>query len=208
MTQTDPLLALLGGESADSQPDSAPQMPETAPESPQKPPTRDSGQPDTPQPDSGTPESIPAVLHEIELAQLLGVSASQVRYLAKEGIAVRVKPSQYATRPTVANYVARLSERAKKAGNPKGNAQLDAEKLRATKAQADKIELANAKARGDLVPAAEVERAWSNVLRDVRSALLAVPSRIGARLPHLSAHDVAAVEREIKAALEGLANGD
>lgn len=165
-----------------------------------------SGQPDTPQHDSGLPEPIPAVLHEVPLAQLLGVSGSQVRYLAKEGVAVRVKPSHYATRPTVANYVARLSERAKKAGNPKGNAQLDAEKLRGAKATADKIELANAKARGDLVPTAEVERAWSNVLRDVRSALLAVPSRIGATLPHLSAHDLAAVEREIKAALEGLAN--
>ncbi len=159
-------------------------------------------------PPEAAPEPIPAVLHEIPLAQLLGVSASQVRYLAKEGIAVRVRPSHYATRPTVANYVARLSGRAKKAGNPKGNAQLDAEKLRKERAAADKIELANAKSRGDMVPAAEVERAWSNMLRDVRSALLAVPSRIGATLPHLSAHDVAELDREIKAALEGLADGD
>lgn len=208
MTQIDPLLALLGGESVPRQPESAPQMPESAPESAEKLPSRLSGQPDTPQPAEAAPEPIPAVLHEVPLAQLLGVSASQVRYLAKEGVAVRVKPSHYDTRKTVANYVARLSERARKAGNPKGNAQLDAEKLRGAKETADKLELANAKARGDLVPAAEVERAWANVLRDVRSALLAVPSRIGATLPHLSAHDVAAVEREIKAALEGLANGD
>ncbi|MBP9233291.1 MAG: terminase small subunit [Hyphomonadaceae bacterium] len=171
-------------------------------------PSDHSGQADTPQPAEATPEPIPAVLHEIELGRLLGVSASQVRYLAKEGVALRVKPSHYATRPTVANYVARLSERAKRAGNPKGNAQLDAEKLRGAKATADKIELANAKAREDVVPAGEVERAWANVLRDVRSALLAVPSRIGATLPHLSAHDVAQIDSEIKAALEGLANGN
>lgn len=208
MSQIDPLQALLGGESVPTPAEAHPIRAESAPESAEKPPSRLSVQSDTPQPAEAAPEPIPAVLHEIELGQLLGVSASQVRYLAKEGVAVRVKPSHYATRPTVANYVARLSERAKKAGNPKGNAQLDAEKLRGAKATADKIELANAKARGDLVPAAEVERAWANVLRDVRSTLLAVPSRIGATLPHLSAHDVAAVEREIKAALEGLANGN
>lgn len=208
MTQTDDLQALLGGDSGDSplgQPDSCPDSPDSRPAEGV---SRVSGYPRRPQPDSGLPEPIPAVLHELPLAQLLGVSASQVRYLAKEGVAVRVRPSHYATRPTVANYVARLSERAKKAGNPKGNAQLDAEKLRGAKATADKIELANAKARGDLVPAAEVERAWSNVLRDVRSALLAVPSRIGATLPHLSAHDVARIDSEIKAALEGLADGN
>lgn len=208
MTHIDPLLALLGGDSLPGAPESAPESPDSLPESAQKPPSRASTAPDSGQPDSALPEPIPAVLHEIELARLLGVSASQVRYLAKEGVAIRVKSSFYDTRKTVANYVARLSERAKKAGNPKGNAQLDAEKLRGAKATADKLELANAKARGDLVPAAEVERAWANVLRDVRSALLAVPSRVGATLPHLSAHDVAAVEREIKAALEGLANGN
>ena len=193
MTQIDPLDVLLGNLPA-------PQRAACAP-------SDHSGQPDSQTPADGAPGPIPAVLHEAALGALLGVSASQVRYLAKEGVAVRVKPSHYAVRPTVTNYVARLSDRAKKAGNPKGNAELDAEKLRKERAAADKIELANAKARGDLVPAPEVEREWSNVLRDVRSALLAIPSRIGSTLPHLTAHDVAQIDSEIKAALEGLAYG-
>lgn len=194
MTHIDPLEELLGAAPAPERATSA--------RSP------GSGQSGQQAPTKALAGPIPVVLHEVELAQLLGVSASQVRYLAKEGVAVRVKPSHYATRPTVANYVARLSERAKKAGNPKGNAPLDAEKLRAARATADKIELANAKARGDLVPAPEVERAWANVLRDVRSALLAISSRIGSTLPHLTAHDVAQIDSEIKAALEGLADGN
>lgn len=194
MTHIDPLQDLLGGQPA------APSVPHGA----VGPSTAQGSR----HPAKGTDGPIPAVLHEIELGQLFGMSASQVRYLAKEGIAVRAKPAHYIVRPTVANYIARLSARAKKAGNPKGDAPLAAEKLRKERAAADKIELANAKARGDMVDSAAVEREWANVLRDVRSALLAIPSRIGSTLPHLTAHDVAQIDSEIKAALEGLADGD
>lgn len=204
LTQYDDLQALLGGDSGDphlAKPVSRPESPDSRPVEAR---VALLGHQTTPETESG----IPGVVHETELAELLGVSASAVRNLAKERVAVRVKPSHYATRPSLANYLERQRVQIRKAGNPKGNAQLDAEKLRGAKATADKLELANAKARGDMVEASAVERAWSNILRDVRSALLAVPSRIGATLPHLSAHDVAELDREIKAALEGLANGD
>jgi len=59
-----------------------------------------------------------------------------------------------------------------------------------------------------LVKSSEVERAWAAVLRDVRAAMLAVPSRCGATLPHLTAHDIAELDREIRNALEGLADGN
>ena len=42
----------------------------------------------------------------------------------------------------------------------------------------------------------------------VRAAMLAVPSRCGATLPHLTAHDIAELDREIRNALEGLADGN
>jgi len=42
----------------------------------------------------------------------------------------------------------------------------------------------------------------------VRAALLAVPSRVGTRLPSLTAHDVAEIAVEIRAALSTLADGD
>jgi terminase small subunit / prophage DNA-packing protein len=62
-----------------------------------------------------------------------------------------------------------------------------------------------AKLRGSLVDAAEVEAEWSGVLRTVRAGMLAVPSRVSQRLPHLSAHDVAQID-EVRAALAELAN--
>jgi phage terminase Nu1 subunit (DNA packaging protein) len=68
-------------------------------------------------------------------------------------------------------------------------------------AQADVAEIRAAKMRGELVEAAEVEAELSAVLRAVRAGLLAVPSRVSQRLPHLSAHDVAEIEAEVRAAL-------
>jgi phage terminase Nu1 subunit (DNA packaging protein) len=55
--------------------------------------------------------------------------------------------------------------------------------------------------RGELVEAKAVEAEWADVLRTVRAGMLAVPSRVAARLPHLSKHDVAEIDAEIRAAL-------
>jgi hypothetical protein len=56
----------------------------------------------------------------------------------------------------------------------------------AAKAQADLAELKAAQARGPLLDAEAVERERPDVLGTVRAGMLAVPSRAGARLPHLT----------------------
>ena len=68
-------------------------------------------------------------------------------------------------------------------------------------AQANLAEIKAAKLRGELVEAAAVEAEWSGVLRSVRAGMLAVPSRVAARLPHLTKHDVAEIDTEVRAAL-------
>jgi hypothetical protein len=65
------------------------------------------------------------------------------------------------------------------------------QRARLASAQADLAELKAAERRGELLAAAEVTAAWCAVLRTVRSAMLAVPSRVGARLPHLTTLDIA-----------------
>lgn len=60
--------------------------------------------------------------------------------------------------------------------------------------------------RGELLDAAEVERTWGGVLRTVRAAMLALPSRCAARLPHLTAADVVEIDAEVCAALVELAS--
>jgi phage terminase Nu1 subunit (DNA packaging protein) len=79
------------------------------------------------------------------------------------------------------------------------------QRARLASAQADLAELKAAEKRGELLDAAEVEREWGGVLRTVRAGMLAVPSRIGARLPHLDAVDLDAIDREIRDALTEVA---
>ena len=157
------------------------------------------------------PAAIPGIATEAELAALLGVSASTVRTKKREGLMIPAGRGRYDVRKTLHAYLDRLRETAGRAGNPAAGADPDAlkaEKLRLTRAQADKEETRVQRERGELVPADAVAREWSTLARDVRNALLAVPSRCGAGLPHLTATDVATIEREIRKALEGLANGN
>src|SRR5262249_28593970 len=62
------------------------------------------------------------------------------------------------------------------------------------------------KRRGELLDAGAVEREWHDVLRQVRAGVLAVVSRVRAQLPHLSAHDVEVLDRELRSALTSLAD--
>lgn len=159
---------------------------------------------------SPPPPATGPTISEADLADLLGLTSNRVRVLTRDGLLKRVAPATYNQRDAVRAYCDNLRTLAARAGRqatPEGEA-LKAEKLRLAKHQADKIELQNAQLRRELLPAAEVERTWSEMLRDVRAALLAVGTRCGAVLPHLSAHDVQTIDREIKTALEGLADGN
>lgn len=75
-------------------------------------------------------------------------------------------------------------------------------RIRRERANAEKIELQNAIARKEMLRAADVQAEWSTILTDVRAALLAIPSR----LTDLDRQTVERVDREIRAALEALAD--
>ena len=63
------------------------------------------------------------------------------------------------------------------------------------------MELKNARQRGSLLEAEAVEREWGDILRTVRAGMLALPSRVAQRLPHLTAHDVSEIDAEVRAVL-------
>ena len=86
-------------------------------------------------------------------------------------------------------------------------AQVSTERARLARLQADAIEIRNAHQRGALLDAEAVEREWSAILASVRAAMLAVPSRCAARLPHLTPHDVAEIDSEIRAVLAEIGGG-
>jgi Phage DNA packaging protein, Nu1 subunit of terminase len=155
-------------------------------------------------PGKNSPPEIPGTVTRAALRDLLGVSENRSRDLVARGVWVRLDKTRFDTRASIAGHVADLALQAKKGHTP----ELDVEKLRLAREQADKLALANARARGDMLDANAVAREWASVLRDVRAAILSTPSRIGSRLPHLTAHDVGEISQELVAVLQLLATGD
>lgn len=149
-----------------------------------------------------------ARISEAELADLLDLTSRRIRVLVADGVIPKTGrgATAFDRRDAVRSYCAWIREKASRGVHVMD--ELKAEKIRQAREAADKLALQNAAARGELVPAKDVASAWAGVLRDVRAMLLAVPSRCGASLPHLTPHDVTAIDREIKSALEGLADGD
>ena len=80
-----------------------------------------------------------------------------------------------------------------------------AEKARLTREQADRAARINRREEGELLPADMVEREWTDILAGIRSALLAVPARVGQAHPgHPSI--MATLDRELRAILSDLAD--
>ena len=133
-----------------------------------------------------SPVSLPV------LAETLGLTVRAVNQLAVTGVVVKVSRGRYDLQASVCSYIATL----RKPGG--GN------KERLTAAQADMAELKLQESRAALLPASTVEREWAGILRDVRAGCLAITARVQQHLPHLTAHDAATVDSEIRAVLSQL----
>jgi phage terminase Nu1 subunit (DNA packaging protein) len=136
----------------------------------------------------------------IALADLFGVTDRTIRDLAKRGIIIK-DARGYALAKSVRGYCKHLRELATGRGGESAISSVTAERARLAKAQADLTETKVRVMHGELVEASAVETEWSGVLRTVRAGMLAVPSRCAARLPHLSGHDVAEIDSEVRAVL-------
>ena len=160
----------------------------------------------------GDPEPVQPVIltmSESELATLLGIGASRVRTLARDGVIIRSGRGRFEVRASLTRYLDQLRSHAARAGRPsEGGDAYKAERTRLTRAQATTAVQKARLGAGEMVVAADVQREWTGILRDVRNALLAVPSRCGAALPHLTGHDVATIAAEISTALEALIDGN
>jgi phage terminase Nu1 subunit (DNA packaging protein) len=132
------------------------------------------------------------------LAHLFGVSAKTIRALARRGIVVKAGRNLFTLADSVQHYCGHLRDLAH--GRKDGDA-APTERARLAAAQADAIELKNARARGALVDSEAVTREWEGICRTLRIGMLRVPKRAAARLPHLTPQDVRAIDCEVRAAL-------
>ena len=140
--------------------------------------------------------SDPGTVTAAELGEHIGMATRSVVELAKRGIAVKAAPNRYRLKELIARYCDDLRRQAK----GKGGEAAAAERGRLAKEQADAIALRNARQRGSLVDAEAVEREWSDILRTVRSGILAIPSR----LTHLAPQERAALDGELRRVLTEL----
>ena len=137
------------------------------------------------------------------LGEWLGLTPNRISALARDGVIPRTADKRFDLQVAIRAYCDHA--RAGSSGR-RVDSELAAEKLRAAKATAEKLETANAKARGELAALSAFEREWAGILGDVRAALLALPSRAASRLGHLTPHDVKTLDREVRSILEELAD--
>ena len=142
-----------------------------------------------------------------DLCDLLALSSGALADLKKRGIAVHLGHDAYDLKATVNAYVKNLRSVAAGWGDEGQAVNLTAERARLAKEQADAQAIKNAKLREELVEAAEVERVWQDILRQVRARIMAVPSRLK-QSASLSAHDAESLDRELRDALTELGNAD
>lgn len=153
----------------------------------------------------------PAKVRKGDFARLVNVSAGRVSQMIAAGL-----PVEADGRIDVARGKMWIGENISPTRSAAQAAQGDlsfaavpdakSERLRLIREQADHAALKNAALRRDLVPAAEVEREWAGILRQVRSGILAVPSRLRQMLPHLPAADVEVIDAELRRVLEEMAH--
>ena len=118
------------------------------------------------------------------IAKLLDLSERHVRRLADDNILKKPEKNKGWEITNVTLYIRYLRERA--FGKDISTTDLHNEKLRLTKAQADKATLEVNELEGELIPAQIVEDTWINYSMNVRAKLLALPTRI--------AHEIITIE--------------
>lgn len=121
------------------------------------------------------------------IAKLLDVTERRVRQLSSEGVIPKAARGRYEVVGAVRGYIRYLRNLALK--GEVGAADYGLERARLVKARADLAEMEATRIRGDLIPAAEVTAAWTEVVALMRSRLLALPDKIAPQLFTSGAHE-------------------
>jgi len=140
-----------------------------------------------------------------DLAEWLGLARQTVSGHAADGKVVRLARGKYLLKESVQTYTRHLREVAAARGGEAQILDLNQERARLAREQADGQELKNKQLRRELVLAADVEREWSDILRGVRAGILAVPSRVRAAVG-LSPEQAIELDAELRRTLTELGN--
>ena len=110
------------------------------------------------------------------IARLLDLSERRIQQLSRDGVIPKAERGQYDLVGAVRGYVAYLRDLAVRA--QAGAPDFGIERARLIKAKADLAEMEAHGRRGELLPAEDVEAAWTAVLARLRARLLVLPDRL------------------------------
>lgn len=123
--------------------------------------------------DNGKSPTVPVST----LAKLFNLTSVRVQQLAADGIIQKSGRGQYDLWPSVRAYIAYLQERKVNQwdSDTADPTEIKKQQLRRTKEEADKLELANARTRGELVEVAKVKRLGEQVMSGIKTKILNMP---------------------------------
>lgn len=125
----------------------------------------------------GVGRGVGPIASTSSLANVLGVTKTRVGQLVQEGVLVKMERGKFALCDSVNRYVNYLRNQPKNQWGAKGEGETDfeRERLRRTKEEADKLELTNARTRGELVEVAKVKRLGEQVMSGIKTKILNMP---------------------------------
>lgn len=108
------------------------------------------------------------------LARLFNLTSVRVQQLAADGVVIRTARGKYDLWGSIKNYIKYLQERKVNQWDTEEDdpTELKKQQLRRTKEEADKLELLNAKTRGELVYRESVKRNGERVMSAMKTKIL------------------------------------
>lgn len=113
------------------------------------------------------------------ICKLLDLTPQRVAQLVNMGVIPKKERGRYELVPVVRGYIHYLRERAVK-GDVSNGDDYSAHRARLTKAKADMAEMEREQMANRLIPADDVEKAWSDVVSNMRAKMLAIPTSAAA----------------------------
>jgi phage terminase Nu1 subunit (DNA packaging protein) len=130
------------------------------------------------------------------MARLLDLQPRRVQQLADEGVIVKAGRGKYDVVGSVQGYIKYLRKRA--AGEELGGEAFNLARARNTAAKADIATMERDRLLGLYLRTEEVTMTWSAIVTTVRTRLLSIPAKLGARLAAaktaLAAQEIVAAE--------------
>lgn len=142
------------------------------------------------------------------ICKLLDLTPQRVAQLVNEGVIPRKERGRYELVPVVRGYIHYLRQRALKGDAKATGDDYASHRARLTKARADMAEMEREQMGNRLIPVHDVERAWCDVVANMRAKMLAIPTiaAADAQAAQTLAEAKQVLKERVHEALEELAN--